>query len=63
MAAYIYQRLKSSNIDNSGKFAAAAASLKLEILGPFQGNEDDILNFLESQSIKKDNLDNILVCD
>jgi len=63
MAAYIYQRLKSSNIDKSGKFAAATASLKLEILGPFQGSEEDVLNFLDSQSIKKVNLDNILVSD
>lgn len=63
MAAYIYQRLKSSNIDKSGKFAAATASLKLETLGPFQGSEEDVLNFLKSQSIKKDNLANILVCD
>lgn len=56
MAAYIYQRLKSSNIDKAGMFAAATASLKLEILGPFQGSEEDVLNFLEFQSVKKDNL-------
>ncbi len=56
MAAYIYQRLKSSNIEKSGKFAAATASLKLEILGPFQGSEEDVLNSLEYQSINKDNL-------
>ena len=53
MAGYIYKRLKSSDINESGRFAAATASLKLEVLGPFKGTEEDVQNFLEFQSIKK----------
>lgn len=57
MAAYIYQRLKFSDINKSGKFAAATASLKLEKSGPFHGSEEDVKNFLEFQSIQKENID------
>ncbi len=53
MAGYIYKRLKSSDIDDSGRFAAATASLKLGKSGPFKGSEKDVQDFLESQSIKK----------
>ncbi len=53
MAGYIYKRLKSSGIDESGRFAAATASLKLEESGPFKGSEEDVQNFLGLQSIKK----------
>ncbi len=53
MAGYIYKRLKSSDIGESGRFAAAMASLKLEKSGPFKGTEKDVQNFLEFQSIKK----------
>ncbi len=46
MAGYIYKRLKSSDINESGRFAAATASLKLEEAGPFKGSEEDVQNFL-----------------
>ena len=52
MAGYIYKRLKSFDIGESGRFAAAVASLKLEESGPFKGSEEDVQNFLEFQSIK-----------
>lgn len=53
MAGYIYKRLKLADIDESGRFAAAMASLKLEESGPFKRSEEDVQNFLEFQSTKK----------
>jgi len=54
MAGYIYKRLKSFDIEELGRFAAAVASLKLEESGPFKGSEEDVQNFLEFQSIKNE---------
>ena len=54
MAGYIYKRLKSSDINESGRFAAATASLKLEESGPFKGSEKDVQNFLKFQSISNE---------
>jgi len=54
MAGYIYKRLKSSDINESGRFAAATASLKLEESDPFKGSEEDVQNFLEFQSISNE---------
>jgi sugar/nucleoside kinase (ribokinase family) len=42
MAGYLYKRLKHFNIDESGRFAAAIASLKLGQSGAFQGSEEEI---------------------
>ena len=42
VAGYIYQRLKSHNLNKVGIFAAAMATLKLENFGPFRGSEKDI---------------------
>lgn len=53
MAGYIYKRLKSSDIYDSGIFASATASLKLGESGPFKGSKKDVQDFLESQSIKR----------
>lgn len=47
MAGYIHKRLKSFDIKESGRFAAATASLKLAQLGPFKGTQEDVQNFLE----------------
>lgn len=46
MAGYLYRRIKGDNIQQSGEFAAAMASLKMESAGPFLGNEQDVINFL-----------------
>lgn len=54
MAGYIYKRLKPSDINESGRFAAATASLKLGESGPFKGGEEDVQNFLEFQSLKNE---------
>lgn len=40
MAGYIYQRLKSRDIDTAGRFGALMASMKLAVFGPFKGAED-----------------------
>ncbi|MDP9081967.1 MAG: PfkB family carbohydrate kinase [Bacteroidota bacterium] len=48
MAGYLYRRIKGDDIQQSGEFAAAMASLKMESAGPFLGNEDDINNFLST---------------
>lgn len=52
MAGYIYKRLKSSDINESGRFASAIASLKIEKSGPFRGSDSCVQNFLRSQSMK-----------
>jgi len=46
MAGYLYRRVKGAGIEESGRFAAAMASLKMESPGPFTGSIDDILKFL-----------------
>jgi sugar/nucleoside kinase (ribokinase family) len=43
MAGYLYQRVKGKGIQESGQFAAAIASLKMESSGPFTGTEDEIV--------------------
>jgi sugar/nucleoside kinase (ribokinase family) len=43
MAGYLYQRIKGAGIKQSGEFAAAMASLKMESPGPFTGTGQEIL--------------------
>jgi len=43
MAGYLYQRTKGAGMQQSGQFAAAMASLKMESPGPFTGTEEEIL--------------------
>jgi sugar/nucleoside kinase (ribokinase family) len=47
MAGYLYKRVKGANIQDSGEFGAAMASLKIEASGPFNGTEQDILRLLK----------------
>jgi sugar/nucleoside kinase (ribokinase family) len=47
MAGYLYKRVKGADIQQSGEFAAAMASLKIETSGPFSGTEEDVLEILE----------------
>lgn len=42
MAGYLYQRAKGADILESGKFAAAMATLKIQFSGPFKGTESDV---------------------
>ena len=47
-AGYIYHRLQSDDIEAAGRFAAAAATLKLEHEGPFMGDASEVGACLES---------------
>ena len=49
MAGYLYQRVKGKTIEESGKFGAAMATLKMQGFGPFRGTENDILQLIASQ--------------
>jgi len=42
MAGYLYQRLKGTDPERAGRFAAAMAALKLEGAGPFSGSEAEV---------------------
>ncbi len=42
VAGYLFQRLKSVDVENAGRFAAALATLKLERFGPFTGKAEDV---------------------
>ncbi|HTK18197.1 MAG TPA: PfkB family carbohydrate kinase [Mucilaginibacter sp.] len=46
MGGYLYQRVKGKGIQESGEFAAAIASLKMESPGPFRGTEEDVIQRL-----------------
>ncbi|MDO3627718.1 PfkB family carbohydrate kinase [Mucilaginibacter sp. BT774] len=46
MGGYLYQRVKGKDIQESGEFAAAIASLKMESPGPFKGTEQDVIHRL-----------------
>ncbi|HWZ13673.1 MAG TPA: PfkB family carbohydrate kinase [Mucilaginibacter sp.] len=46
MAGYLYRRMKGAGIQESGEFAAAMASLKMESPGPFTGTEDEVMQVL-----------------
>ncbi|MFQ5961438.1 MAG: PfkB family carbohydrate kinase [Candidatus Methylomirabilales bacterium] len=42
MAGYMYQRLKSRDIDTAGKFGALVATANLERFGAFSGSEEEL---------------------
>lgn len=44
MAGYLYSRSKGFDIERSGRFGAAMASLKMESPGPFTGTEPEIIS-------------------
>jgi len=46
MAGYLSQRVKGEDIQYSGEFAAAMATLKIESSGPFTGNSEDVIDLL-----------------
>src|SRR5258708_756167 len=52
MAGYLYQRSKGASIQDSGEFAAAMATLKIEGSGPFTGTKEDVLDLLASRKDK-----------
>ncbi|MDF2433764.1 MAG: hypothetical protein JWP44_3395 [Mucilaginibacter sp.] len=50
MAGYLYQRTKGTDIQQAGEFASAMAGLKTETSGPFWGTEEDVLEFMSTNS-------------
>lgn len=48
MTGYLYQRSKGVGIEESGKFAAAMATTKIETTGPFSGSKEDVLNLIKT---------------
>jgi sugar/nucleoside kinase (ribokinase family) len=48
MTGYLYKRAKGAGIEESGRFAAAMSTLKIECLGPFKGTREDIEHCLET---------------
>lgn len=46
MAGYLYQRIKGAGLQEAGEFAAAMATLKIELSGPFTGTNGDVLTLL-----------------
>jgi sugar/nucleoside kinase (ribokinase family) len=42
MAGYLYQRVKGSGIQQAGEFAAAMATLKITVNGPFTGTKEEV---------------------
>ncbi|MFT4073312.1 MAG: PfkB family carbohydrate kinase [Dysgonamonadaceae bacterium] len=43
---YLYQRAKGSSITESGKFAAAMATMKIGKNGPFEGTKGDVMHII-----------------
>lgn len=52
MTGYLYKRAKGAGIEESGRFAAAMSTLKIECLGPFKGTREDIEHCLETAEQK-----------
>ncbi|MFY1613859.1 carbohydrate kinase family protein [Macellibacteroides fermentans] len=52
MTGYLYKRTKGAGIEESGRFAAAMSTLKIECLGPFKGTKEDIEHCLETAEQK-----------
>lgn len=48
MTGYLYMRAKGAGIEESGKFAAAMSTLKIEDLGPFKGTKENVINCMET---------------
>jgi sugar/nucleoside kinase (ribokinase family) len=42
MAGYLYQRSKGAGIQQAGEFAAAMATLKLGVSGPFNATQESV---------------------
>ena len=49
MAGYLYMRARGASYQDSGTFAAAMCTLKLERKGPFDGTQADVEALIGSQ--------------
>lgn len=45
---YLYQRSRNKSIEESGRFAAAMSTLKIERSGPFTGTYEDVLRCMQT---------------
>ncbi|HVU56425.1 MAG TPA: PfkB family carbohydrate kinase [Puia sp.] len=52
MAGYLFCRSKGKSLQESGEFAAAMATLKIESSGPFTGTEEDVISLLANNKRK-----------
>ncbi len=50
MAGYLFNRSKGGSIEDSGKFGAAMATLKMEDFGPFRGTATDVTKLINGLS-------------
>lgn len=48
MTGYLYCRTKGKGIEESGRFAAAMSTLKIEASGPFKGTKEDVVRCMET---------------
>jgi sugar/nucleoside kinase (ribokinase family) len=48
MAGYLYRRVKGAGMEESGHFAAALSTLKIEHSGPVRANNEDVLHCLHT---------------
>lgn len=48
MIGYLLQRSKGKDIEYAASFAAAMASIKIGISGPFDGSEEDVINVMNN---------------
>jgi sugar/nucleoside kinase (ribokinase family) len=48
MAGYLYKRAKGASIEESGHFAAALSTLKIERSGPVRADVEDMINILKN---------------
>lgn len=51
MAGYLYQRVKGVSIPNAGRFAAAMATVKIGVSGPFCGDEAAVRAVVEKEVV------------
>lgn len=52
MAGYLYQRSKGASVQEAGEFAAAMATLNIQLFGPFTGTEEDVHALLSGNAVK-----------
>lgn len=61
MAGYLFQRSSGVGIQQAGEFAAAMATLKLGVSGPFTGTEDEVKAVIAKGEIVKDSAAGVVV--
>ena len=52
MLGYLYMRSKGASVEESGCFAAAMSTIKLEKSGPFSGTEEQAMQIVKDSPLK-----------